>query len=79
MATEEDVKVYLGTYYPRSFIEAYETFHDLCNVQIVKDMFQNKREINIVDVGSRSGWYLSGIIYALREILRDKRTVHAIA
>lgn len=77
-ATEEDVRVYLGTYYPRSFIEAYETFHDLCNVQIVKDIFQNKREINIVDVGSGSGGYLSGIIYAIRAILGDKK-VHAIA
>jgi SAM-dependent methyltransferase len=77
-AKEEEINWYLGTYYPRSFIEAYETFHSLCKEQIIKDIFQDKKEINILDVGSGTGGYLLGIVNAIRDILGDKE-IFAIA
>ena len=66
---EEEVKIYLGTYFPRSYAESYCIYKDLLNNQIIKEIYSKKTEINILDIGSGSGGNLIGLLFALKENL----------
>lgn len=64
---EELMKKYLGTYHPRSFIECNYIFNDIYQNNIIKEIFINKDEINILDIGSGTGGNLTGLLYFLLE------------
>ena len=66
---EEEVKIYLGTYFPRSYAESYCIYNDLLHNQIIKEIYSKKTEINILDIGSGSGGNLIGLLFALKENL----------
>jgi len=69
---EEELKWYLGTYWPRSFIEAREIFNDLLKNEVIKGIFQSKKELWILDIGSGTGGNLIGFLWFMKENFPDK-------
>jgi len=66
---DEEVKIYLGTYFPRSYAESYCIYKDLLSNKIINEIYSKKTEINILDIGSGSGGNLIGLLFALKENL----------
>jgi len=66
---EEEVRIYLGTYFPRSYAESYLIYNDLLNNNAIKKAYNKKTEINILDIGSGSGGNLMGLLFAIKENL----------
>ncbi len=56
---------YLGTYFPRSFAEAYCVFTKYFEVH--KNAYENETELNIFDFGCGTGGELVGLLYAMVE------------
>lgn len=65
----EDILIYLGTYFPRSFVETYSIFNDLFQNTFLQSSFKIKSEINILDIGSGTGGDLTGILLSMIENL----------
>lgn len=67
-----DLKTYLGTYWPRSFIEAFNIMSDLLESPAIRSSFSTKTELNILDIGSGTGGDLLGIVESLDKEINSK-------
>ena len=63
----DDVLCYLGTYFPRSYTEAYCIFSNYLNKN--KSAYSAKQQISIFDFGSGTGGEIIGLITAVKEQL----------
>lgn len=68
-------RIYLGTYFPRSYSESFQIFSDLFHERIIEEELLKKEELRILVVGSGTGGDLMGLLHALlhRNLLKDKR------
>ncbi len=66
---EEKVKVYLGTYFPRSCAESYIIAKELFQNQIIQEKFSNRSVLNILDIACGTGGELVGTLLAIFEKL----------
>lgn len=66
---EDKVKVYLGTYFPRSCAESYIIAKDLLQAPAIKEKFANRAVLNILDVACGTGGELIGLLLAAFEFL----------
>ena len=64
--TDEEVKVYLGTYFPRSYAESFCIVNDLLQNEEYFSSIKIKTTISILDIGSGTGGNLVGLLYAFR-------------
>ena len=67
--TEDEVLNYLGTYFPRSYSEAFCIYDNIFHNSQFIDATKNKQEINILDIGCGTGGEIIGLIYALEKYL----------
>lgn len=74
----EDIKCYLGTYFPRSYSESYCVFSKYLNEYNV--VYQNNETLSIFDFGCGTGGELVGFILAVHEQLPSikKITIRAL-
>jgi len=72
----EKVKIYLGTYFPRSYAESYLIYTELLKNKAIKEKYKCKNEINILDIGSGSGGNLVGLLFALKENLPQNLNIN---
>ena len=74
-ADETKVKGCLAKYFSGSFEEANQICQHLLSIETIKEIFKNKEEINILDIGSGSGGNLMGLLQCLKEkgILYNKK------
>lgn len=81
--SEPEVKVYLGTYFPRSCCEAFciagNLFTNACYMASLKDALASFGEINILDVGCGSGGEIIGLLDAIRNFLPSPVRVNVYA
>lgn len=70
---EKQIRKYLGTYFPRSFTEINTIFTDLIQNYHIKEMFENKEEIHILDIGSGTGANLLGLLWGMKNFYDDFR------
>jgi len=63
---------YLGTYFPRSFVESYNIYTNLFSNGCIKRAFLERETINILDIGSGTGGNLIGLLQVLNDTYRDK-------
>ena len=75
----EDIKVYLGTYFPRSYAESFCIFDDLFKSRRYLEVLKQLPEINILDFGCGTGGELIGLVVALSKHLTDNKTTNIIA
>ena len=77
--TRDDVLVYLGTYFPRSFAEAYLIMHILFALDKFRLAFDSRDEISILDLGCGTGGEIFGTMCAISEILCADKTFNIVA
>lgn len=72
-ADNDDAINYLGTYFPRSFIESYCIFENLFSIANYRGFISHKTDVNILSFGSGSGGDIIGLLQALSafENIRD--------
>ena len=75
----EDVKVYLGTYFPRSYAEAFCIFDDLFKSRQYMEEFKSVPVINILDYGCGTGGELIGLVVALSKHVFTSKTINIFA
>ena len=67
----EELKTYLGTYFPRSYAEAYCIFSDY--FMSSSDAYATKESLTIFDLGCGTGGELMGLLRAIEECLPSVR------
>ena len=72
----EFVKVYLGTYFPRSFAEAVAITCKLVQNSNYKEQILKLEEINILDYCCGTGGEIIGMIVALQSILPNLKRIN---
>lgn len=72
----EDIKVYLGTYFPRSYAESFCIFDDLFRTPRYIEVLKNAPELNILDFGCGTGGELVGLIIALSKHVSSPKTIN---
>ena len=68
---------YLGTYFPRSFAEAYCIFNDFFKKHSFD--YKDKTEFSVFDFGCGTGGEIVGLLTALNEHFPSLKKVHIIA
>ena len=68
--TEEELLIYLGTYFPRSFGESLCIFSPIIRTETVNSELRKKDCINILDIGCGSGGEILGLLHVL-EIIKE--------
>lgn len=77
--TKDDILVYLGTYFPRSYAEAYIIMCDLLAHSGISSAFSVKDEISILDLGCGTGGEIFGTLCALTYTLGRDKTLKVVA
>lgn len=72
----EFVKLYLGTYFPRSYAEAYGIVNSLMLNEKYKESLYNLEEINILDFCCGTGGEIIGLLVALSERLPNLKRAY---
>ncbi len=65
---------YLGTYFPRSFVESYTIFSKY--IQKYMHNYDKLTEINIFDFGCGTGGEIIGLIFAINELLPNIKDIN---
>lgn len=75
---EEEIQIYLGTYFARSYAEAFCILDALLENKAYAEILKEKAELAILDVGTGTGGNLVGILTALSKHCSNlkKVTVH---
>jgi hypothetical protein len=70
---EKENRRYLGTYFPRSFVESYNIYRQIFSKQEAYELYESKDEIHILVVGGGTGGDLIGLLQVLNEIYNNKK------
>lgn len=76
---EDEIKVYLGTYFPRSYAEVFCIYDNLLRNIGFKHEMENIDTINVLDVGCGTGGELLGILTALTKHLDTSKIINIVA
>lgn len=73
-----EAKIYLGTYFPRSFAESNTIFNQVCKSSIFQSAILTKSEIRILDFGCGSGGATFGVLHSLEKSVSETRDIRII-
>lgn len=77
--TENEVRVYLGTYFPRSYAETFCIADNLFQNTKIKEAFNSKQNIRILDFCSGTGGELLGLLSSIDKYFADRKTIEIVA
>lgn len=77
-ATQEDVRWYLGTYFPRSYAELFCITDNIFERMTAVDRIPKIPQMSILDVGCGSGGALLGVLWAIRKHCYDLRKLDIV-
>lgn len=77
--SESDLNIYLGTYFPRSYAEAFCIFDGIFDNTIIRDVIVQKRKLWVLDIGSGCGGDLIGLLTAIVKHLHCLEEINIIA
>lgn len=83
----EELKRYLGTYFPRSFVENSEIFKHLTGKDNYRNLFKNnyhnvlrnKKQLCILDIGSGTGGNLLGLLFFLGKYYKNVKEIYVVS
>lgn len=73
------IRWYLGSYFPKSFAEAYIIFSDLFSNSSYKSIIQEKEELSVLDIGCGTGGDTIGLISAIITSLPKIKKIKVLA
>lgn len=76
---QNEIKVYLGTYFPRSYAETFCIYDNILNNKSYKNILNEQTEINILDVGCGTGGEILGIISSITKHLSSPKIINICA
>jgi hypothetical protein len=76
--SDDELKVYLGTYFPRSYGESFCVFDNVFENKHYADI-ATKEEINILDIGCGTGGNMIGLLVAINKYSIATKNVNIIA
>ena len=76
--SDDELKVYLGTYFPRSYGESFCVFDNVFESKQYSAL-ASKEEINILDIGCGTGGNLIGLLVAINKYNTATKSVNIIA
>lgn len=76
--TENDILKYLGTYFPRSYCEAFCIFDNLFKNHQFKTTFAKSATIDIAVIGCGAGGDLMGLLTAIEKYSEEKRDLNIV-
>ena len=74
--SKEEVKIYLGTYFPRSYSESFCIYDNLLKNENYNQIIGSHSIIKILDIGCGTGGELVGLITALTKYLSTSIIIH---
>ena len=77
--SKDEVKTYLGTYFPRSYTESFCIFDNLISNSKYNKIMQEKSELSILDFGCGTGGEIVGLLTAIRKYLPNINKVNVLA
>lgn len=63
----EEIRKYLGTYFPRSYAESFCIFDNVFQNRVYQETITNKKSLNILSVGCGTGGDIIGLITAIEK------------
>ncbi len=75
----EEIKEYLGTYFPRSFIENSYILKYLTDKEIYQNVLKNKKELYILDIGSGTGGNLLSLLFFLEKHYKSIEEIYIVS
>lgn len=78
---ENDLKEYLGTYFPGSFSESYAIFSNIFWNESIKNNFEIKKDFYILDIGGGTGGNLLGLLWFMKKFFVefDNKRIHIVS
>lgn len=76
---EEEAKIYLGTYFPRSYAENFLIFENLLMNPKYRSRIESKRKLIVFSVGAGTGGDIIGLLTAIDKYLTPNIAVSVIA
>lgn len=73
--TRDDLLVYLGTYFPRSYAEVFCIFDHLLSDRTVAATLKTRQDLSILDIGCGTGGDISGLLVAMAKHFPNIKTV----
>lgn len=77
--SDEDLRVYLGTYFPRSYAEVFCIFDHLFENKHIHESILAKQVLTVLDIGCGSGGDLLGFLTAVSKHFTHLRDINIIA
>ena len=77
--TEDDLRVYLGTYFPRSYAEAFCIIDNLFQNDTYLRTWIDKKDASILDIGCGCGGNLIGLITSIEKYCHSITTINITA
>jgi len=77
--SKEETRIYLGTYFPRSYAEAIVLFTELYSKTTYFEHIKQFSSLNVMDLGCGSGGEIIGLMSFLENRLPQLRTVNVMA
>lgn len=75
---ENELKVYLGTYFPRSYAEIFCIFDNMFQNNSICQVYKNKKDINIFDFCCGTGGELIGLMIVLDKFFHDEKNINIV-
>lgn len=77
--TEEEARIYLGTYFPRSYAEHFLIFENLLSNLVFRSKLEAKRHLSVFSIGSGTGGDIVGLLTAIDKFLPSSIGITVIA
>lgn len=64
---EQELLQYLGTYFPRSYAEAFCIFDNIFENGAIRNIYESKQIVNILSIGCGTGGDILGLIFSINK------------